>query len=76
MAQMKRKHLSQKKPISALSDEELQAACKGISGNMLRDNGKGLTHEATSGLGCLRNEQLLALLLNSDHQMTHIAVGH
>ena len=70
VVQMKRTHPARKKPILPLSDEELQAACKGISSNVLRDNVKGLKCDTTAGLGCLRNEHLLSLLLNSDHQMT------
>ena len=62
-------------PTLPLSEGKLQAAHKGISGDVLRDNIKGLTHDVAVGLVCLRNEHLLALLLNPDRQITPSAAA-
>ena len=48
--QMKQNHPAQKKPISSLSEEELQATRKGISGDVLRENVRGPKHYVAPGL--------------------------
>ena len=73
--QMKRKHPARKKPITPLTEEELQAPRKGIDRDVFRKRLSQLKHDIAPGLGCLRNEHLLALLLNPDRQMTPSAAA-
>ena len=68
--QMTRKHPARKKPITPLSNEDLEKPRRGISREIFAKQIAGLKHDVAPGLGCLRNEHLLALLLNPDRQMT------
>ena len=67
---MTRKHPARKKPITPLSNEDLEKPRRGISREIFAKQIAGLKHDVAPGLGCLRNEHLLALLLNPDRQMT------
>ena len=67
---MRRKHPARKAPITPLSEDELAVPRKGIDRGVLVAKLKGLKHDVAPGLGCLRNEHLLALLLNPNCQLT------
>ena len=67
---MKRKHPKQKLPITQLTEAELRVPRKGINSKVFRTILRQLKHDVAPGLGCLRNEHLLALLINPDRQMT------
>ena len=69
--QMKQKHTACKRPITPLSDAELEILQKGISHDVLVHKLGQLKHDVAPGLGYLRNKHLTALQqLNSDRQMT------
>ena len=53
-----------------LTNEELRAPHKGINSKTFRERLTGLKHDVAPGIGGLRNEHLLLLLLNPDRQMT------
>ena len=72
---MKKKHPARKKPITPLTNEDLQLPRKGLSRELLAKNIAALKHGVAPGLGCLRNEHLLAILLNPDRQMTPSAAS-
>ena len=59
--QMKRKHPLRKKDIAPLSEAELSMPRKGISYDVLKRKITQLKHDVAPGLGCLRNEHLLAI---------------
>ena len=68
---MTRKHPARKKPITPLSkNEDLEKPCRGISRELFATQIAGLKHYVAPGLGCIRNEHPLAILLNPDRQMT------
>ena len=70
-----RKHPAQKKPITPLTVEELQIPCKGINSEVFRERLKHLKHDTAPGIGCIRNEHLLVLVLDPDRQMTPSAAA-
>ena len=71
----KQKHLKQKLLITQLTDAELQVPQKGINSEVFRKRLRQLKHDVAPGLGCLRNEHILALLINPDRQMTPSAAS-
>ena len=73
--QMRRKHPACKQPIDPLSPEELQALRKGIDRATFIRLLWQLKTDVSPGLGCLRNEHLLALLPNSGRQVTPSATA-
>ena len=64
------RHPARKKPITPLSNEDLEKPRKGISRELFAKQIAGLKHDVAPGLGCLRNEHLLAIFLNLDRQIT------
>jgi len=67
---MKRKHPLWKKAVTSLTEAELQIEGKDISRKHLNTRLQDLKHDVSPGLGYMRNEYLLTLLLNPEHQMT------
>lgn len=68
---MKRKHPERKQLISPLTEEQLARPLKSIDHDFCVFTLSQLKHDIARGLGCLRNtEQLLALMLNTDRQLT------
>ena len=59
--QMKRKHPARKKEITKMTETEMGVRRKKISREMFNAKMKQLKHDVAPGLGCLRNEHLLAL---------------
>ena len=72
---MMRKHPARKEPITSLTEAELQSPRKGINSETFRKRLKGLNHDVAPGIGGLRNEHLLLLLINPDQQMTPSAAA-
>ena len=66
---MTHNHPARKKPITPLSNEDLEKPRRGISRELFAKQIAGLKHDVASGLGCLQNEHLLAILLNPNRQM-------
>ncbi|KAL7525155.1 hypothetical protein ACHAXR_000881, partial [Thalassiosira sp. AJA248-18] len=73
--QMAHKHPKQKSPIQPLSVPELAIPRKTIDRDVLADHLHLLKHDVAPGLGCLRNEHLLALQLNPNRQQTPSAAA-
>ena len=63
---MKWKHPLRKVSITPLTNDKLQAKRKGISRKDLETQLHHLKQDVSPGLGCVRNEHLLALILNPD----------
>ena len=72
---MRRKHPARKQPVDPLSTEELQAPRKGIDRATFIRVLRQLKTDVSPGLGCLRNEHLLALLLSPERQVTPSAAA-
>ena len=68
--QMKRKHPARKSPITPLTNEELRRTRRGIDRNKFEQVLKSFKHNVSAGLGCGRNEHLLALLIKPTRQVT------
>ena len=59
--QLHRKHPARKKAMTPLTEEELNIQRKGISKEVFDKELIALKHDVAPGLGCLRNEHLIAL---------------
>ena len=66
--QMTRKHPKRKEAIAELTAAELEAPRKGLSREVFGDKLRELKHDVAPGLGCFRNEHMLALNLNPARQ--------
>ena len=75
MQQMADKHPKRKEAIAALTAAELEAPRKGLSREVFGDKLRELKHDVAPGLGCLRNEHMLALNLNPARQQTPSATS-
>ena len=67
---MQRKHPVRKEAITELTATELGKPRKGIDREAFDLKLMKLKHDVAPGLGCLRNEHLLALLFSSKQQVT------
>jgi hypothetical protein len=67
---MKRKHLARKKGIHKLTEAELEFNRKGTNRDVFDLKYRQLKHNVAPGLGCLRNEHILAILINLHRQVT------
>ena len=72
---MKKKHPERKKEITPLTEAEKGVRRKKISREVFDVKLKGLRHDIAPGLGCLRNEHLLALLFSPKRQVTPSAAA-
>ena len=68
--QMKRKHPARKSPIVPLTNEELRRPRRGIDRNKFVQVLKSLKYDVSAGLGCGRNEHILALSIKPTRQVT------
>jgi hypothetical protein len=67
--QMTWKHPVHKAPVTALSNDEMQFPRKGIDHDLFLWEIRTLKVDVAPGLGCLRNEHLLALAVNQSCQI-------
>jgi hypothetical protein len=67
--QMTRKHPACKAHITTLSNDEMQLPRKEIDRDVFLWKIRALKADVAPGLGCLRNNHLLTLVVNQSHQM-------
>ena len=65
---MKAKHPARKRAITPLTEEELGYQRKSLDRDWFIAKLLGLKHDVAPGLGCLRNEHILALALNPNRE--------
>ncbi len=71
--QLSRKHPNRKEDMTPLTQTELNVQRKGISKEVLTRETLSLKHDVAPGIGCLRNEHLIAIILNPKQQVTPMA---
>ena len=62
--QLSNKHLARKEEITLLTHAELNVQRKSLSKEVLRWEILALKHDSAPGIGCLRKEHLIAIIMN------------